>query len=675
MRNCVQNKIFDFVFIGMGASNSLILISLIKKGLLNNKKVAIFETDKKIKNDKTFCFWASPDELIVQELAPIISKSYKNIKVNAKRIESIESCPYYRVRSIDLYDFLRQVLADNQIKIYTEAVKKIKGKKPFYKIETLSETFESNYIFDSRPPVFDSSSTTDISLIQSFYGLHVKCENEVFKADTFDMMNFDIQQHGFTQFMYVIPFSSNEALVELTRFDAEKIDLTYAKDLLDNFIRREFGNYETLDEEIGVIPMTTQINSPSEHEGVLNTGSSANLIKPSTGYGFKNMFNFAELVSTRIANDDFIGINKMVLPSKKRYKFYDRLLLMILLRWPALGKTIFTQLFDKISIHTIFSFLEEKSSFREEIKIFKALPILPFIKVLFIHLKNTNFLRYIIAFIFILVYLSLTHINEQIATNFYILSLVIGLLWIGIPHGALDHLLSKNNKNALWLFILKYLLIMGAYLLLWQISAEISIIAFILYSAFHFGESELVQNQKSIKSLNDYLKAFLLGLSILLFLIFTHTEESLLIISNMINTNNLQIESLTLSRWSMFLSIFSFYFILLQSFASQNISHFGLPVLLILGTFVPLPLAFGLYFILQHSHNAWQHLKKGLGMNSIELYKKSFVFTLGALVIFIFTAFFFRDFIDLPGLWANFFVFIACISLPHFVLMHIFYLD
>jgi hypothetical protein len=33
---------YDFVFIGLGASNSLILLSLIKNGLLKNKQVAIF---------------------------------------------------------------------------------------------------------------------------------------------------------------------------------------------------------------------------------------------------------------------------------------------------------------------------------------------------------------------------------------------------------------------------------------------------------------------------------------------------------------------------------------------------------------------------------------------------------------------------------------------------------
>ena len=33
-----QDTILDFIFIGLGASNSLILLSLAKKGLLNEKK-------------------------------------------------------------------------------------------------------------------------------------------------------------------------------------------------------------------------------------------------------------------------------------------------------------------------------------------------------------------------------------------------------------------------------------------------------------------------------------------------------------------------------------------------------------------------------------------------------------------------------------------------------------
>lgn len=96
-----QNKIFDFVFIGLGASNSLILSALIKRGLLHDKRVAVFETDCKTSNDKTYCFWASPKEHIVSELHSIISRKFENIKVNSGRVANIHSCPYHYIRSID----------------------------------------------------------------------------------------------------------------------------------------------------------------------------------------------------------------------------------------------------------------------------------------------------------------------------------------------------------------------------------------------------------------------------------------------------------------------------------------------------------------------------------------------------------------------------------------------
>ena len=38
-----EKTIYDFVFVGMGASNSLILSSLIKNGLTTDKKIAVLE--------------------------------------------------------------------------------------------------------------------------------------------------------------------------------------------------------------------------------------------------------------------------------------------------------------------------------------------------------------------------------------------------------------------------------------------------------------------------------------------------------------------------------------------------------------------------------------------------------------------------------------------------------
>jgi lycopene beta-cyclase len=667
-----QNKIYDFVFIGLGASNSLILISLIQKGLTKNKKIAVFEPDGKTNNDKTYCFWANPKDAIAVELKTIISRSFNAIQVNKTRAENIENCPYHYIRSIDLYNFTLEILNEAKIEILRNSVEEITSKNKINTLHSGTKVYNSNYIFDSKP-FLNLIPKDEIYLHQSFLGWHIRCVNDIFQKDTFDMMNFNIDQNDFTQFMYVIPFSSNEALVEMTRFGAEKIELSYAATILDEFINKEFGEFEKLGEEIGCIPMTTFLNPINQQEGILNTGARANLIKPSTGYGFKKMFAFAQLVTQRIESDNLREFNKIALVTKERFKFYDRLLLMILLLWPSYGKEIFTRLFYKRPILTIFSFLDEKSSLLEEIKIFISLPIKPFIKALLLHLKNKKLLRYFIAVIIVVFYCVLAFVNYHIAQYFNYLVLFIGLMWIGIPHGALDHLLSKSSNTPILNFIFKYLIVIALYLLLWQVAPMISLLAFVIYSSFHFGESELIHTNESVKTLRDCFKAFMLGFNILIFIIATHIEDSLRTISFINKESSSFFYEINVTTWYLVISIVSFSYILVQSVISKKKEFIGLLLLLAIGILVPLPLAFGLYFILQHSYNAWIHLQKGLKMNASQLYKKSAVFTLGALVLFIVIAFFVRDTSNLNAFWANFFVFIACISLPHFVLMHLFY--
>ena len=669
----VPSIIYDFVFVGLGAGNSLILLSLIQKGLLKNKKVAIFEAESKSKNDKTYCFWASTEDSIVSDLSSIITHSFTAIQVGQSNLQRIEKQPYHYIRSIDLYEHTLQKLNEEQIKIYRVGVDNINCAGEIYSLCTVNETYYASYIFDSRATLPNLKKKNEIYLNQSFYGLHIKCEKNVFKEHAFEMMNFDVDQNKFTQFMYVIPFSSNEALIELTRFGTDKIDIPYARGVLDNFMSKNFGNYKILSDETGCIPMTTYINPPNSSKGILNTGASANLIKPSTGYGFKNMYYFAELVSQRIESNKFDKFNKIALESKQRFKFYDHLLLLILLYWPSKGKLIFTNLFKKQSILNIFSFLDEKSSLVQEFKIFASLPILLFLKALFVYLKNKNWLRYFVASLIVISYLILDKWNNQLAAYFNYTVLIIGLLYIGIPHGALDHLLTKNKNASLFLFIFKYVSIIVLYFIFWQFYPLLALFVFVVYSAFHFGESELIETSKKLDSFGVHAKAFLMGTSILFFIIFSHPQESFGIVSHLSYFPFSIFSNLNYSFIAKMVASFSFIYILTQAVLSDRWSYLGLLFLLLLGLKVPLILAFGIYFVFQHSSNAWQHLKLGLNMSSFQMYKKSSTYTLGALLIFLGIIFYGNDLESIEGLWAYFFIFIACISFSHFFLMHLFY--
>jgi hypothetical protein len=115
-------------------------------------------------------------------------------------------------------------------------------------------------------------------------------------------------------------------------------------------------------------------------------------------------------------------------------------------------------------------------------------------------------------------------------------------------------------------------------------------------------------------------------------------------------------------------------YLIFKGIRTRNKAFAGILFLLLLGVKMPLMLAFGLYFICQHSINAWRHLQTGLQLSSGNLYRKGLPYTLGAVGFL--ALFFLLDmsrYFTVSGMMGLVFVFLACVSLPHFIMMHLFY--
>jgi len=669
-----NENVYDYIFSGLGASNSLIILSLLEDNLLLNKKIAIIEPSLKTINDKTYCFWAYPEDPIVIKLRSIIRHEYKNITINGGAKQDISTQPYYLIRSIDLYSLVSKKLENAKIPIFNCFVNEIVSSEDYHTLKTSNGSFKTQHVFNSVISKHEIPNIEEVSLHQSFYGLRVKCNTAQFQDSTFEMMNFNIDQNNYTQFLYTLPYSDKEALIELTRFGDKKVEIDYAKKLLVEQLNIKLGCYEILDEEIGCIPMTTYLHKPSVYNGVLNTGIHANLIKPSTGYGFKNMFHFAEMVKKEIMQNNAKNLNSISLTKKKRYQFYDTLLLIILLYWPKEGKKIFTKLFSSQHVNTIFSFLDEQTSIAQEINIFKSLPITPFLKSLVIYAQKKQLLRYIATSIILFAYFVISQYNQTIASYYSYSAIILGMFWVGIPHGALDHLTFSYNKKSLFKFIIKYLATILIYYFIWQILPSLSLLVFIIYSSFHFGESELQEIEIKVTSFTTYIKAFILGASILLFIIFTHIQESINIIANINGLEFIKLNEEIIVRYAIPTSLLAIFYLLLTAISNNKTSFYKLLTLLIIGAFTNLIIAFFLYFICQHSLNAWSHLKHQLKVNSTGLYKKALPHTISAFVILIVCILLNTNETNQTNtILPSFFIFIACISLPHFVFMHLFY--
>jgi len=653
---------YDCVFIGMGASNGLMLLEFIKRGYHQTKRIAIIEPQQKNKNDKTYCFWSSPNDTIVKDLSSIISHQYQFVQTNNNKVQSIQDQPYYCIKSIDFYNLVHEAIASHPFDKYDAPVVALHPLTDSIEIIIEQQVITGAIVFDSRPPVFTQEVRNQSYLLQSFFGYHIRLQNPILHVDTFQMMNFDVDQSCHTQFLYNLPYAPNECLVELTRFGVDTIDIDYAKKILDEKIKAQFGAYEIVAEEEGCIPMTVLKQPASVDKRIINMGARANLIKPTTGYGFKKMHAFASAFE-----------NPAQAPlTKARFLFYDHLLLIILIRWPELGKKIFTALFQNNTIQRIFSFLDEKSGISEEVKIFASLPIVPFLKACLIYWTSYIKKGYLFTIGCMLVYFLLSLVSPSIATGFGYAGLIAGLLLVGIPHGAVDHLLVASKNFNLLKFVVQYLLIIAAYFIVWQWFPVFSLLLFIAYSAFHFGESEMVEMQVSMQSFTQKLFAFVIGLSILLFIIFSHLNESMLVLNNMKGIKVL-IETIDFFQYKNAVIAISYFSLLPLWWISKKTCLFLMGILL-LGTQMPLMLAFGLYFVGSHSVNAWRHIASKLQIAPQKLYLESLPFNVGALIIFIVFLYLQNANAQLIQSYAaTFFIFLACLSLPHIILMHLFY--
>lgn len=369
---------------------------MIDKGLLDNKTLCIVENDNNKLNDRTWCYW----EKNALKEPQIISKEWRLIKdLYGKRNNQIFPYRYYHVKSNDFYQHLKTKLKKNPNiywKIETvNTVDKITESKLC--VQTINQSWETNYAFLSALPVANKDLETEklnqylgkqnkkIFIWQSFVGYRIKTANPVFNPSEIIMMDFNVDQANATQFFYELPLSENEALVEFTRFGTEIIDYDYAINQIENRLKNKNISYQILEIEKGAIPMTPQFdqqnNSLASNQNIIYIGTLGGAIKPTTGYGFKRMFHYAEKLAEALKNEE--NTNLPTMKRKWRFRIYDIILLQILVDTPHLGKNIFQTLFTNQPITRILKFLDEETSVIEEIKIFSKLPLLTFIKSLF----------------------------------------------------------------------------------------------------------------------------------------------------------------------------------------------------------------------------------------------------------------------------------------------------
>ncbi len=127
-------------------------------------------------------------------------------------------------------------------------------------------------------------------LQQHFIGWFIKTKKPIFDSDQATYMDFSIPQNGNTRFMYVLPTSVNEALVEYTLFSEHLLPKTEYETAIRDYLAKDLGcsDYEIVETEMGSIPMTAYDFKEHHTKNIRFIGTAGGWAKPSTGYTFKS---------------------------------------------------------------------------------------------------------------------------------------------------------------------------------------------------------------------------------------------------------------------------------------------------------------------------------------------------------------------------------------------------
>ncbi|MEN7551217.1 lycopene cyclase family protein [Rapidithrix thailandica] len=380
---------YDYIIIGAGCAGLSLSYYLQRSEKLKGKKVLVLEKAPKTTNDRTWCFWTKRptafEEIVYKKWSKLdfISEGFrKQFDLNAYT--------YQQLRGLDFYHFiLHRIKAAPSFFMRYETVKNVQNTAHGVRVQTSENHYEASVVFDSRIhwPEFHPAPPGKITLLQHFKGWKIKSATPVFSPETIRMFDFKLPQKGQVRFVYLLPYSATEALVEFTVFSQKTLLDQEYNEQLKHYIQYALGivKYQIEETEQGVIPMTNYPFAFHYTPCHIRIGTNAGFCKPSSGYTFLRIQHDCQQIVSNLETGQALQHHRK---HSQKFRLYDTLMLDIMHRDGGQIATIFRHLFENNSIEEIFSFLDEETSFVQELSIMASLPYFPFLKSLQNHVFN-----------------------------------------------------------------------------------------------------------------------------------------------------------------------------------------------------------------------------------------------------------------------------------------------
>ena len=232
-------------------------------------------------------------------------------------------------------------------------------------------------LFDTRPPI-----VPDGCVLQHFRGIEITTTEQKFDPNIAILMDFRVDQSKGMHFMYLLPYSETEALVESTIFSTTLVDEQYYLDSIKKYLAKYYQvtDYTIAHEENGVIPL----GNLSPHDAKIpGLGANGGATRPASGYAFLFIQRQINTAIERANRGKKLAFTN---PHKRLDLWMDSVLLTVLKQWPEQGPKMFIRMAKALNGDQFVNFLSGDAGLWTRLKVIFAMPKWPFIKAVTRHI-------------------------------------------------------------------------------------------------------------------------------------------------------------------------------------------------------------------------------------------------------------------------------------------------
>ena len=369
----------DVLILGAGCAGTSLAHYLEDFGYAG--KIILLDSRTNFNREQRWCSWAKMPDL----LTPLVGKSWQNWTVaddNRSINRTSAEFSYQQIYAPDFFKHYHSRWHDSETPVELNLgvkVGRIAEQRDYVEVEANDEIWRANTVFDARHQgganLKNAADTKDIYLHQTFLGWKIEFPRPVFDEQTATLMDFRTAPTDGVNFIYVLPYSDREALVESTSFNVNPTNRNNHLNAVTKYVGENFGeDYDIKAEESGALPMTTAKFPFKSGERIFNIGIAGGAARPSSGYAFQRIQRQTSEIARAMVDEK--EIPNIFAPRK--YNFFDAVFLEAITRNPAAAKDCFLQMFEKVTPDSLIRFLTDESSYSDDLAVINALPKMRF---------------------------------------------------------------------------------------------------------------------------------------------------------------------------------------------------------------------------------------------------------------------------------------------------------